>query len=217
MLGCRSRDDQRVRMRAAGLPLLLLAVVSGCAAHPITITGALAIERGPATPVVLDPRTPASITIPAKSGAPEVVVPDLPALLSPVFGHSTAETRVVLTIVSIDLDGREPGDEHLAFADGVVVQLAHGHGPELRGMRVNAPRYVRISFEAVLRRGDTAIAHVRGTVTGTKQLEHSDDVVRTAIASAVDKLLEVLDRTLIAPRTAFASSHVAEALASPPK
>src|SRR5207249_4610219 len=108
-----------------------------------------------------------------------------------------------LAIRAIDFDATSPGDAQLARNDGACVLLAHGTGPDTHGIGLrHSSYYARITFAAELVEHSVVVARVGGTVSGTIRAGHSEREIQDALASAVDQLVAVLNRALIAPRTA---------------
>jgi hypothetical protein len=183
--------------------------VAACSAARIQVAGAVPVHARPAFSIVLDPRTIASATIPAHHGFPQVTLLDVPAMLAATLGapQPAAPLVVRLAVTAIDFDASSAGDVRLAHASGAWVQLAHGGG-EIRGPSAPPmPHYARIVFAAELVRDDLALAHINGSVSGSVRVGSSERDVREALGSALDQLISVLDRSLIAPRTAATTSR----------
>ena len=179
--------------------IALIVMTSGCGAHRVQISGAAPLRARPAYAVEIGPQTIRSTTIAGQGAVPDVVVPDVAALLRATLGPAMpgAQTVVRLTVSSIDFEATTPGDELLASAHGAAIFRTHGPGALPGAPTVRVPRFVRIKFIAELWRANESLGRVSGAVSGDVRVLASEESARAAIGSAIDRLLGVVERVLV--------------------
>lgn len=190
-------------------PLVLaVSVMTGaCGVHRVQVSGPMPLRARPTYAIEIDPRTIRSATIRSHGGLPDVVIPDVPEMLRATLGAAPTDSALVVRVQvsSIDVESTEAGEEVLAAALGAEIVRTHGTAGTPKTATPRTPHYVRIKFVGELRRGDAPVGRVRGTVSGDVRVGASEETIREAIGSAIDKLLVVLERALVAQHTASAS------------
>lgn len=198
----RMKRTARPRRESVRASVLWMGLLLGCGTQHVTVTGPVLIDHRLPLNIFVDSSVPSTFRVPGHGSLPEVTLDRFPALLSRSLANGeSAGGTLALSITALDFEGTQPADVRLAL-DDTVVSLAHGGSPDAHNVHVAPARYVRIAFRAELMRGGIVIGRTGGTVTGSKRVGTSENSIRGALGSALGELARVLDRELLARRTA---------------